>query len=93
MFSRDLDLLANLLLAWLSPLWSSNSNVANDLVYRFRPVKPVPPQDSQIFRIHILLNFEILFQNVCKVEKNTPYIRSGVIIRDETDLNIPKPSV
>ena len=52
---------ANLLLVWRSLLWSSNSNVANDLVYRFHPMKPVLPQDSWIFRIYILLKFEILF--------------------------------
>ena len=37
------------------------SNVANDLIYRFRPMKPVLPQDSRIFRIYIPMNFEILF--------------------------------
>ena len=57
--SKYLRLLTNLLSVWLNPLWSSNSNVENDLVYRFCPVKPVPLQDSRIFRIHILLNFTI----------------------------------
>ena len=50
----------DLTLVWLSPLGSLNSNVPNDSVYRFRPMKPVPPQDSRIFRIYILLNFNIL---------------------------------
>ena len=53
-------MLTSLLLVWLSLLWDSNSNVANDFVCRFRPMKPVPLQDPWIFRIHILLNFEIL---------------------------------
>ena len=30
-------------------------------ICRFGQGKPVPVQDSRIFRIHILLNFEILF--------------------------------
>ena len=36
-------------------------SLANDLVCRYCPVKPGPLQVSRIFRIHILLNFEILF--------------------------------
>ena len=60
-FREIFDLLANLLLVYLSPLWSSNSNVANDFVCRFRPVKPVLLRDSRIFRFHLLLNFRILF--------------------------------
>ena len=34
---------------------------ANNFICRFRPMKPVVLQDSWIFKIHILLNLEILF--------------------------------
>ena len=50
-----------LLLVWVRLLRKSNSNLAIDFVCRFCPLKPVFLQDSQIFRIHILLNFEVLF--------------------------------
>ena len=58
------------------------SNVANDLIYRFRPMKPVLPQDSRIFRIYIPMNFEILFLEaylfqICKVLKEYALEMSG----------------
>ena len=60
--SRDLRFVSKLpAYNSLSSLWSSNLKVANYFVCGFRPIKPVRFQDSRIFRIHILLNFEILF--------------------------------
>ena len=38
--------------------------------YRFRPIKPVFPQDSRIVRIHILSNFEILFLEACRFQNS-----------------------
>ena len=58
---RDLRFVSKLTVSLVKPTEEFEFKMANDLVYRFCPMKPVLPQDSRIFRIHILLSFEILF--------------------------------
>ena len=51
--SRDLRFVSKLvILVWLSPLCSSNSNVANDFVCRFRPMKQFLLQDLDFQNSH-----------------------------------------
>ena len=53
---RDFRFVSELVL-----LWSSSLSVRNDVASNFRATKTVLLQDSQIFRIQILLNFCTLF--------------------------------
>ena len=67
---RNLTFLSKLAFSLANPLWNLHSKVANDIVYRFRPMKPILLEDSRIFRIHILLNFEILFFEACRFQNS-----------------------
>ena len=58
--SRDLRFLSKLAVSLAKLTVELEFDLANDFVCRFRPIKPVLLQNSRTFRIHILLNFEIL---------------------------------
>ena len=79
------DLLANLLQVCLSPLWHSNSNVANDFVYKLPTVKRVPLQISEFFWTSKF----IVFQNSKGSEglKNTPLERTRNLSFDALEYN------
>ena len=64
-FREILNLWPNLLYSWQGVLWSSKLKVRNDFVCICHPTKTVSAQHSHIFKIDLLLKFEILLLEAC----------------------------